>query len=45
MRNSLGSIGLVGSQLGMGHPIAGKIELVRIAGENQKVSMNRIDAT
>jgi hypothetical protein len=45
MRNSLGSGGLAGHQLGTGHPIAGKIELVRIAEEDLKVSTNRIDAT
>jgi hypothetical protein len=45
MRNSLGSSGLAGRQLGTGHPVAGKIELLRIARGNLKVSMNKIDAT
>jgi hypothetical protein len=44
-RNSLGSSGLVGRQLGTGHPIAGKIELVRIAGEDLKARKNRTDTT
>jgi hypothetical protein len=45
MRNSLGSSGLGGRQLGTGHPVEGKIELVRIAGEDLRVSMNRMDTT
>jgi hypothetical protein len=44
-RNSLRSSGLAGRQLGTGHPVEGKIELVRIAREDLEVSMNRIDAT
>jgi hypothetical protein len=41
-RNSLGSSGLARCQLGTGHPVEGKIELVRIAREDLKVSTNRI---
>jgi hypothetical protein len=41
-RNSLGSSGLARCQLGTGHLVEGKIELVRIAGEDLKVSTNRI---
>jgi hypothetical protein len=44
-RNSIGSSGLARRQLGTCHPVEGKIELVRIAGEDLMVSMNRIDAT